>query len=304
LQAVQERGIALFISVPTALYDLVTAAEKSGVRFDSLRSGPVGGAPLPPSLQARASALGWPTANIYGSTETCANVAVQRPDREIRPGSCGPADAGARLSVRDPETFEELPVGQEGEVCVGAERTCLEYWRNPEATAAAFRDGWFRTGDVGRFDEDGELYIVDRLKDLIIRGGFNIAPAEVERALASHPEVGEAVVLGEPHERLGEVPVAYVVPAVGSTPDRAELLAFAREQLGKIKCPVRIELVEGDVLPRGPLGKVRKPDLRKLAASGELPVLSPGTRRPHTTRPRGADEALSGHGVGGCGADP
>ncbi|MFV0315885.1 MAG: class I adenylate-forming enzyme family protein [Microthrixaceae bacterium] len=270
LDAVQNRDVKIFTSVPTALYDLLEGAEAKGVRFDSLRCGPVGGAPLPPVLQERAMALGWIPVNIYGSTETCGNVAVQRPDRELRVGATGPADAGARLSVRDPVTFEELPAGEEGEVCVGEERACLRYWRNEDATADAFRDGWFRTGDMGRFDGDGELYIVDRLKDLIIRGGFNIAPAEVERVLIRHRIVGEVIVVGEPDERLGEVPIAYVVAAEGAEIDKTELLAFAHEHLGAVKCPVRIDEVDQDALPRGPLGKVRKPDLKKMVAAGEI----------------------------------
>ncbi|MGE3620572.1 MAG: class I adenylate-forming enzyme family protein [Acidimicrobiia bacterium] len=270
LDAVVERGIAFMIAVPTALYDLVEAAERTGVRFDTLRCGPIGGAPLPPALQERAGRLGWPSANIYGSTETSGNVAVQRPGRPLRPSSCGLPAPGARLSVRDPETGEELPTGADGELWVGAERACLEYWRNPEATAEALVDGWFRTGDLAHFDEDGEVYVVDRVKDLIIRGGFNIAPVEVERMLMAHPEVAEAIVVGLPDERLGEIPVAYVVPATGASPDRAALAAYARERLGPVKAPARIDFVAGEDLPRGPLGKVRKPDLRALVRSGRL----------------------------------
>jgi acyl-CoA synthetase (AMP-forming)/AMP-acid ligase II len=251
------RPIRYFSSVPTALYDLATYAEQQGMSFDSLRIVTVGGAPAAPALRARARAVGIPVGTVYGSTESAGGASVERPDDEVRPGSCGRPVPGFTISVRDDEG-NECPPGAEGEVCFDAARACIGYWRNPEATAASIRDGWFRTGDVGRFDEDGRLYVVDRLKDLIIRGGFNIAPSEVERALVTNPDVAEAAVLGRPDERLGETPVAFVVAAEGKTVDPDALRAYAREQLGPVKTPVQIDVVDREWFPRSALGKIQK----------------------------------------------
>ena len=155
---------------------------------------------------------------------------------------------GIRTSVRN-DSFDECPPAVDGENCVDAERALGEYWRNPEATASDLRDGWFRTGDVGHFDDGGYLYVIDRIKDLIIRGGFNVSPAEVERTLLVRPDVAESAVLGRPDERLGEVPVAYVVAAQGASLDPDELRQRARSELGPVKTPVTIEVVEATFFP-------------------------------------------------------
>ncbi|MCZ7526715.1 MAG: AMP-binding protein [Acidimicrobiia bacterium] len=255
--AVRERGIRYFSSVPTALYDLVVHGEGQALRFESLRVVTVGGAPVPPALRERARAVGIPAATVYGCTETAGGVAVERIDGSEGPGSCGPPVPGVRVTVRD-EASAECPPGVDGEVCVEASRALTEYWRNPEATAAALRDGWFHTGDVGRFDDQGRLHVVDRIKDIIIRGGFNISPAEVERALVARTDVAEAAVLGRPDERLGEVPVAFVVAASGASLDPDELRAFARGELGPFKTPAAVEVVDASFFPRTALGKVQK----------------------------------------------
>ena len=255
--ALQERAIRHFSSVPTALYDLATHAEHNAMSFGSLRLVTVGGAPVAPVLRERARRVGIPVGTVYGSTECAGGVAVEQPSDDVRPGSCGRPVPGIEISIRD-KSFEPCPSGVDGEVCIGADRALVEYWRNPEATASSLRDGWFRTGDVGRFDDDGRLYVVDRLKDLIIRGGFNISPAEVERAILTHPDVAEVAVLGRPDQRLGEVPVAFVVAAGGRSPDPETLRAHARSQLGAVKTPVKIEVVDGGYFPRSALGKVQK----------------------------------------------
>lgn len=253
----ERRPIRYFSSVPTALYDIVRYAEERGTSFGSLRVVTVGGAPVAPALRARARAVGIPVGTVYGSTESAGGVSVERPDDEVRAGSCGRAIPGFRISVRD-EGGDECPPGVDGEVCFDAARSTVGYWRNPEATDAAMRDGWFRTGDVGRLDDAGRLYVVDRLKDLIIRGGFNISPSEVERTLVASPDVAEAAVLGRPDDRLGETPVAFVVAAEGRSVDVDTLREYAREQLGPVKAPVEIGLVERDWFPRSALGKIQK----------------------------------------------
>jgi acyl-CoA synthetase (AMP-forming)/AMP-acid ligase II len=255
--ALDQRAIRYFSSVPTALYDLVVHAEARGMRFESLDIVTVGGAPVSPELRERARAVGIPAGTVYGCTESAGGVAVERPDGPVHPGSCGAPVPGIAVSVRD-QSFAECAVGVEGEVCIGADRALVEYWRNADATRDALRDGWFRTGDVGRFDEDGQLYVVDRIKDLIIRGGFNISPAEVERALTARSDVAEAAVLGRPDERLGQVPVAYVVAAQGAVLDPEDLRVYARQQLGPVKTPADIQVVAATFFPRSALGKVHK----------------------------------------------
>jgi acyl-CoA synthetase (AMP-forming)/AMP-acid ligase II len=135
------------------------------------------------------------------------------------------------------------------------------YWNNDAATAEAVdADGWFRSGDVGYLDDDGYLYIHDRVKDMIVSGGENVYPAEVEDALMRHPGIGDVAVIGVPHERWGETAKAVVVKAPGAAPTEEEIIAFAREHLARFKCPTSVDFV--DVLPRNPSGKVLKKDLR------------------------------------------
>ncbi len=153
-----------------------------------------------------------------------------------------------------------MPAGERGEVVLRGPKVFKGYWRDPDATATAFAGGWFHTGDVGVLDEDGFLYIVDRLKDMIVSGGENIAGSEVERVLYEHEAVVEAAVVGRPHDRWGEVPVAYVVLAEGSTATPDELIEHCRDQLAKFKVPTAVTVI--DALPRNPSGKVLKRELR------------------------------------------
>jgi long-chain acyl-CoA synthetase len=136
----------------------------------------------------------------------------------------------------------------------------LGYWRNPEATAEAIKDGWFHSGDMGKLDEEGNLYIVERKKDLIIRGGFNVYPKDVEGALLEHPTVGEAAVVARVSEKFGEEPVAFIVPKAGAEPTQEELLAYCEERLAKYKRPVEIRIVTE--IPKTPIGKIDKKVLR------------------------------------------
>jgi acyl-CoA synthetase (AMP-forming)/AMP-acid ligase II len=173
-------------------------------------------------------------------------------------GSVGRACLYLELDIWD-EDGSPVPNGRPGEVVLRGPKVSKGYWRDPEATAKAFAGGWFHTGDIGIKDDDGYVYIVDRLKDMIVSGGENIASSEIERVLYEHPAVSEAAVVGRPDERWGEVPVAYVVVrAGGTTPD--ELIEHCRTQLAKFKVPKAVTFV--DELPRNPSGKVLKRDLR------------------------------------------
>jgi acyl-CoA synthetase (AMP-forming)/AMP-acid ligase II len=158
------------------------------------------------------------------------------------------------------DSDRELPDGELGEIVMRGPNIFKEYFKNPEATAKAFAGGWFHTGDIGVRDEDGYLFIVDRLKDMILSGGENIAGSEVERVLYEHDAVLEAAVVGRPDEKWGEVPVAYVVVREGATVTKDELVEHCRGQLAKFKVPKDVTFL--DALPRNPSGKVLKRELR------------------------------------------
>ena len=175
-------------------------------------------------------------------------------------GSVGRPVAHLDLRIVD-DDGHELPAGERGEICLRGPKVFSGYWRDPEATARALQDGWFHTGDVGRVDEDGYLFIDDRKKDLIISGGENIASPEVERVLYEHPAVLEAAVIGMPHERWGEVPLGVIVLRPGTTATAEELTEFCADRMAKFKVPKRFEFV--DALPRTPSGKVLKRTLRE-----------------------------------------
>ena len=204
---------------------------------------------------------------VYGMTEACGVVSVlgaaehadtEHPERLV---SAGKPIAGCDIEVRDPESGAGVPTGEQGEIWVRTEQLMGGYWNRPDATASAVDpDGWYHSGDAGHYDAEGYLYITDRLKDMIISGGENIYPAEVERVLAEHPSVADLTVIGVPDDRWGEVPKAVVVAAEGHTVDEAELLAYCRDHLASYKCPKSVDVV--DELPRNPTGKILKKDVR------------------------------------------
>jgi acyl-CoA synthetase (AMP-forming)/AMP-acid ligase II len=176
--------------------------------------------------------------------------------------SAGKAIAGVEIEVRDPATGAPAAVGQPGEIWVRSEQVMGGYWGKPEATEAAITaDGWYRSGDGGHIDADGYVYVTDRIKDMIISGGENIYPAEIERVLAEHPAIADVSVIGVPDERWGEVPKAVVVLKPGAMLDPHDLVGWARERLAAYKVPKTADIVAE--LPRNPTGKVLKRELRK-----------------------------------------
>ena len=199
-------------------------------------------------------------ADAYGLTETVSgDTFLDRDSTRSKLGSVGRACLFLELDIWD-EHDSSLPVGEPGEVVLRGPKVFKGYWRDPEATAAAFRGGWFHTGDIGVKDDDGYLYIVDRLKDMIVSGGENIASSEVERVLYEHHAVLEVAVVGRPDDRWGEVPVAVAVLKPGATATAEELIEHCRNQLAKFKVPKAVTFI--DVLPRNPSGKVLKRELR------------------------------------------
>ena len=202
----------------------------------------------------------------YGLSETSPVVSCNQLDGPVRPGSLGTAVPGARLRVLD-DTEAEVPTGEVGELAVAGRYVMAGYWRHPEATAEVVRDGWFRTGDLARIDDDGCVFIVDRKKDMILRGGCNVYPREVEEALYEHPAVAEVAVVGIPDDVQGQEVAAFVVLTAEATPDGErlvpELRSWVRERVSSYKRPRLYRVV--DALPQGPTGKVLKREVEHLA---------------------------------------
>ncbi|WP_329260956.1 long-chain fatty acid--CoA ligase [Streptomyces sp. NBC_01478] len=205
-------------------------------------------------------------ADAYGLTETVSgDTFLDREHALSKLGSVGRPVPHTRVRIVD-DTGVEVPAGELGEITLRGPKVFAGYWRDEKATAAALRDGWFHTGDIGHVDEDGFLYIDDRKKDMIVSGGENIATPEVERVLYEHPAVLEAAVVGLNHPRWGEVPRAFVVFRPGEGAGAEELREFCRARLAKFKVPARFDIV--DELPRTPSGKVLKRTLRDIPAEG------------------------------------
>ncbi|WP_431122158.1 class I adenylate-forming enzyme family protein [Variovorax paradoxus] len=269
IEAITEHRIGDIIVVPSMLQSLLDDPSFTPERVRSLTRIAFGAAPMPPDLLDRALAA-WPHAEFfqaYGLTETAGAVCINLPTNhrpEVRAlgrlNSVGRAGLGAEIIVAD-ESGREVPRGEVGEILARGPMVMQGYWRNPEATAAALRDGWLRTGDAGRMLDDGYLFIVDRLKDMIISGGENVYCAEVEAALRSHPQVRQAAIIGVPDARWGEAVHAAVVLAEGSAATADELRAWCRERLAGYKCPRGITFLRE--LPLSAAGKVLKNVLRE-----------------------------------------
>ncbi|AVL99195.1 AMP-dependent synthetase [Gordonia iterans] len=249
-----------FSAVPAVYAMLVAKGEVPSGALDSLRFAICGAAPISRELLDRTEqTFGIPIVEGYGLTEaTCASC-CNPIDGPRKLGTVGPALPGQTVRVVGPDG-REVPVGERGEVLIAGPAVMRGYLNRPEATAEAVVDGWLHTGDVGVLDEDGYLRIVDRIKDMIIRGGENVYPKEIEIALAGHDAVLECAVVGAPDPVLGEVPVAFVVTYPDLPVTAEELAEFVQPQLAKVKWPQHVHLVEA--LPRNPVGKVDKPGLR------------------------------------------
>ena len=255
------------IMVPTVMQLFITSPEASQADYSSVQHVVYGGSPISETVMVGAQeTFGAQLSQSYGLTETVGVTTFLRPeDHVVGPDSklrsAGRAVPGLEVAIFDPETGEEMPTGEVGEVVTRGPGVTKSYWRNPEATAAAFwPGGWFRTGDAGYMDAEGYVFLKDRIKDLLMSGGENIYPAEVENAIMAHPAVQEVAVIGVPSERWGETPLAVVVPKAGESIDGDELITFTRERLAHYKCPTAVEVIEQ--LPRNPSGKVLKRELR------------------------------------------
>ena len=263
-EAVQNYKVERFSAVPAMIYALTTAPEVDEYDMSSLESLGSGSAPLPVSLiEAFRKRFNAEIYEGYGLSEAAPAVAVHRKGEPIKPGSVGRPMPGVEVRIAD-EKGEPLPTGEVGELLVRGENITPGYYNNREATEATLRNGWLHTGDVARQDEDGYLYIVDRKKDLILRGGFNIYPRDLEELISRHPAVAEVAVVGVPSERMGEEVVAVVVRNSDSQITEEELLAFCQERLAKYKTPRRVIFM--DAMPRNGVGKILKKSLREQVA--------------------------------------
>ncbi|WP_369249183.1 long-chain fatty acid--CoA ligase [Streptomyces sp. R41] len=258
LRAVEHRKITVFEGVPT-MYAAVLAEHRRNPQRDtsSLRLCVSSGASLPVELLHGFEAVfGCAILEGYGLSETSPVASFNHPDRPRKPGSVGTPIDGVEMRILDPRDGV-------GELCVRGHNVMAGYWGRPDATAETIVDGWLHTGDLARVDEDGYYYIVDRKKDLIIRGGYNVYPREIEEVLYEHPSVAEAAVIGVRHRSLGEEVAAVVALRPGTRADADELREFVRERVAPYKYPREIRLV--DALPKGPTGKILKreiPDVR------------------------------------------
>lgn len=259
LSAIERYRIASFAGVPAMFVALLYTPDADKYDTSSLQTCVSGSAPLPVAiLESFEQKFGCRILEGYGLSEASAVLTGHSLDMPRKAGSVGKPIADVEVVVVD-ENDQPVPVGEVGEVIARGPNIMRGYYNMPEETRATLRDGWLHTGDMGRFDEDGYLYIVERKKDLIIRGGFNIYPRDVEEVLNSHPAVLEASVVGVPSERMGEEVKAFVVTR--SPVDAETLMAYCRQSLANYKTPSQIEFI--NALPRNAVGKIDKKELRR-----------------------------------------
>ncbi|MFC8042211.1 AMP-binding protein [Nocardia sp. NPDC057353] len=322
-ELVERERVSNMFTVPTILTMLAEHPAAEARDHSSLRSVIYAGAPMAIADQERArGVLGDVLVQYYGLGEVTGAITVLPPREHGRPrpadveiGSCGYPRTGIQVSIQD-ERGRELPPGERGEICVAGPAVCHGYLDNPAADAAAFRDGWFRTGDLGLLDESGYLYVTGRASDMYISGGSNVFPRDIEEKLLQHPAVHEVAVLGMPDAKWGEVGVAVCVPRAGRSLDHDELREFLRGKLAGYKMPRHF--VVWDALPKSGYGKIVKRTLRTTLLDQGWPDSSPagpGAAAPVAAEPRvavpvpaathgpaesGASDAAAGHGEAPC----
>ncbi|NGP06539.1 long-chain fatty acid--CoA ligase [Rhodococcus sp. 14C212] len=273
LEVIARDRVTVFEGVPTMYAAMLgVAGELDAAATASLRVCVSGGASLPVAvLTDFEQTFDAVILEGYGLSETSPVASFNHPDRVRKTGSIGTPIEGVRMRVVD-DAGVEVPADQPGEIQIAGPNVMKGYWNLPEATAAAIdAAGWFATGDIGRMDTDGYFYIVDRKKDLIIRGGFNVYPREVEEVVYEHPAVAEAAVVGIPHDSLGEEIGAAVTLKPGVSADAAEIVAFVKQRVAAYKYPRHIWIL--DTLPQGPTGKILRRDIT-------IPTFESSSNRP------------------------
>ena len=275
LEMIEREQITNFVGVPTQSWDLVNSPAFEKYDTSSLRAVGGGGAPSPTSLVGKVNDKvknGNPQLG-YGMTETNAfGPAITGSDYLSHPTSTGRASWPMVVEVRD-ENLKPVPTGQSGEIWFFGPMLIRGYWNRPDATAETIVDGWLRSGDLGRLDADGYVYVEDRVKDMILRAGENVYGAEVESAIYEHPAIHEAAVFGVPHERLGEEVGVAILVNDGMTLTPAELWAFLDEKIAKFKIPTKVVIMT-EPLPRNAAGKFLKRELQQHVVKGTLTATS------------------------------
>lgn len=267
LEAIEREKITLMLVVP-AVVDMMMASPRWSITdLSSLRMMSIGSSIVPTHLIEAVHARGVPMPQVYGATETCPIAAYLKRDESLRKiGSTGRSAAHCQLRIVGGGAADLQP-GQTGEILVKGRNVMAGYWKAQQATDAVIDDGWYHTGDIGYFDNEGYLTVVGRSKEMIISGGENIYPAEIENLLVECPDIAEASVIGRPDERWGEIVVAVVVPATDSAITGEQVLKLLEGRIARYKYPKEVVVVEA--LPKTALGKVRKEDVRQMVTHEE-----------------------------------
>jgi len=259
LEIVQRDKVTVFLGVPTMYSAMLNCERREDYDVSSLKLCGSGGAAMPGEVQRGfEEAFGAKVLEGYGLSETSPVASFNHPDRERKTGSIGTPIEGVEMKAVD-EDGNEVAQGEVGEIVIKGHNVMKGYWNQPDATKESIKDGWFYTGDMGKVDEDGYFFIVDRKKELIIRGGYNVYPREIEEVLYEHPAVAEAAVVGVPHDDLGEEVGAAVVLKPGEELDADAVREFVKENVAAYKYPRRIWFC--DELPKGPTGKILKREI-------------------------------------------
>lgn len=258
---IQDERVTTMMTVPAMLRALLADEGVSEVDRSHLEYMICGGSEVTTELIQEAAAHGIDIQLVYGATEFTGPITfwINESDPDGL-GSAGKPIMGCEMTIHDPDTREQLPEGRDGEIWIRGDMLFAGYWKNPTASDEVVIDGWYRTGDIGFIDSNGRLRLRDRLKDMIISGGENIYPSEVENALLTHPLIVEVAVVGQADERWGEIPVAYVVPAAGSPLNEHDVIAHSKAQLASFKAVKDVVFV--DELPKNAVGKLLRRQLR------------------------------------------
>jgi long-chain acyl-CoA synthetase len=259
LEIIQRDKITIFEGVPTMYNAMLSVENRENYDTSCLRLCLSGGAAMPAeTMRSFEEAFDCKILEGYGLSETSPVASFNHPDRERKPGSIGTPIEGVEMKVVD-DDGNEVEQGEVGEIVIRGHNVMKGYWQRPDATEEAIKDGWFHTGDMAKVDEDGYFFIVDRKKDLIIRGGYNVYPREIEEVLYEHPAIQEAAVVGVPHGELGEEVGAAVVLKSGEELDADDVKKYVKEQVAAYKYPRAVWFM--DELPKGPTGKILKREI-------------------------------------------
>jgi long-chain acyl-CoA synthetase len=265
LEIIERDRVTVFEGVPTMYNAMLHEPDRDKYDTSTLQVCASGGSAMPVELmRAFEEAFGCKVLEGYGLSETSPIASFNQPDRERKPGSIGTPVDGVEMKLVDDDD-NEVAAGEVGEIVIRGHNVMKGYWNKPEATAEAMRGGWFHSGDIAKIDDDGYYYIVDRKKDLIIRGGYNVYPREIEEVLYEHPDVREAAVVGMHDDALGEEVGAAVALKDGASTTADELRAYVKGQVAAYKYPRRVWLV--DDLPKGPTGKILKREIEPPASA-------------------------------------